>query len=158
MEISFPVSDAVAAELKEKISAGQQRAKEFATATATSTTPLLTHSLSDADVEATMIKLVGSFIHNTSASAGPTLKDITSFVTTHVSGTEYGRVALTDALWFWGTQVQCVCMCGSLCLSVAGCGCGDGCGGGLHWYCLVTNIICILYYHRLSPVQRRLRQ
>jgi hypothetical protein len=91
MELSFPVSEKQLAVFKGKMNEGIQHAKDCTT------------TIQNAEIEATMIKLVGSYI--TAPETSATLKDLTSFVATHVSATEYGRMALTDALWFWGTQV-----------------------------------------------------
>lgn len=95
MDLSFPVSEEALAQFKAKMSEGIQHAKDNAT----------TGSMPNATgIEATLIKLVGA--HITSPEKNFSLKDFTSFVASHVSITEYGRVALTDALWFWGTQVR----------------------------------------------------
>lgn len=80
---------------KEMVNRGVQHSKDH------------TVTVQNAEMEATMIKLVGSYI--TSSETGTNMKDLTSFIATHVSITEYGRLALTDALWFWGTQVRPHC-------------------------------------------------
>ena len=91
MDLFFPVSEDALALFKEKMNAGIQHTKDN------------TMSIQNASIEATLIKVVGSYISNPDTSCP--LKDLTSFMATHVSVTEYGRMALTDALWFWGTQV-----------------------------------------------------
>lgn len=92
MDLSFPVSDQALAIFKEKLNEGIQHSKEN------------TGSLQNANIESTLIKLVGSHINVSESS--PTLKDLTSFISANVSATEFGRMALTDALWLWGTQVH----------------------------------------------------
>lgn len=91
MDLSFPVSEEALALFKGKMNEGIQHTKDN------------TMTIQNASIEATLIKLVGSFIKNPETSC--TLKDLTSFMAMHVTATEYGRMGLTDALWFWGTQV-----------------------------------------------------
>ena len=91
MELTFPLSDSIVNEFKKKMSEGQQLAKDDSL-----TSP------DEAQVEATLLKLVGGYIKDENVS----LKDITSFLSSNVTGSEYGRMVLTDALWFWGTQVE----------------------------------------------------
>ncbi len=96
MDLSFPLSEETQALFKTKMSdAAQSYTKEYGSKSS---------SPEGAEIDSAMIQLVGSYIDSTVA-ASTAMKDLTSFVSANVSSTEYGRMVMTDALWFWGTQV-----------------------------------------------------
>ena len=58
----------------------------------------------DSEMDSTILKILGSYVNKQHPSA--TLENLVSFTSSLMSNTEYGRMIMTDALWFWGTQVK----------------------------------------------------